>query len=112
VSKGLALKRKWWLKRSVEEGAPRKSPGAGLFHLAWKSRKCYGIPTPSTAPAATVRFGRTTREIVTGTANLRDSYGVASSSFDDCGVGGLIQTAAGWGGCFGRARVNRSGFRA
>jgi len=28
-----------WVKRTVEEAAPRKSPRAGLSHLAWKSRK-------------------------------------------------------------------------
>jgi hypothetical protein len=34
------------------------------------------------------------------------------SSFGSGGVGGLIQTAVGWGGCFGRAWVKRSGLRA
>jgi hypothetical protein len=28
------------VNRAVEEDAPWKSPSAGLFHLAWKSRKC------------------------------------------------------------------------
>ncbi len=41
------------MKRAVEEDAPWKSPSAGLFHLAWKSRKCGGIPTSPTAPTAT-----------------------------------------------------------
>ena len=40
------------------------------------------------------------------------SYTAASSSSDDCGAGGLIQTAVGWGGCFGRVWVKRSGLRA
>jgi hypothetical protein len=30
-----------------------KSQGAGLFHLAWKSRKSFGISTSPTAPATT-----------------------------------------------------------
>jgi hypothetical protein len=42
--------------RPVEDAAPRKSPKAGLFHLAWKSRKSGGIPTSSTATAATGNF--------------------------------------------------------
>ena len=98
--------------RSVEDAAPRKSPKAGLSHLAWKSRKSGGIPTSSTAPAATGNFERTTRTIVTGAADSLDPYDEASSSFDDGGVGGLIQTAVGWGGCLGRAWVKRSGLRA
>jgi hypothetical protein len=44
------------------------------------------------------------------TAAPLDSYAEASSSV--AGVGGLIQTAVGWGGCFGRAWVKRSGLRA
>src|SRR6202790_2233318 len=39
------------------------------------------------------------------------SYTAPSSSSNDCGAGGLIQTAVGWGGCFGRAWVKRSGLR-
>jgi hypothetical protein len=95
----------------MEEAAPRKSPRAGLSHLAWKSRKSRGIPTPSTASAATVNFEKTTREILPHTRLNLISYTAASSSFDDCGVGGLIQTAVGWGGCSGRAWVKRSGLR-
>ena len=34
-------------RRSVEKSKSR------ISHLAWKSRKCRGISTPSTAPAAT-----------------------------------------------------------
>ena len=45
----LALSHYLWVKWAVEEGAPRKSPSAGLSHLAWKSRKCGGIPTSPTA---------------------------------------------------------------
>jgi hypothetical protein len=37
----------------MEEGAPWKSPSAGLSHRAWKSRKCGGIPTSPAAPTAT-----------------------------------------------------------
>jgi hypothetical protein len=37
----------------VENGAPRKSPKAGLSHSAWKSRKGSEISTFSTAPATT-----------------------------------------------------------
>jgi hypothetical protein len=40
-------------KRAVENAAPRKSPKAGLFHCAWKSRNRSGISTFSTAPATT-----------------------------------------------------------
>ena len=40
-------------KRAVENGAPRKSPKAGLSHSAWKSRKGSEISTFSTAPATT-----------------------------------------------------------
>src|ERR1035437_10257259 len=98
--------------RSVEDAAPRKSPRAGLFHLAWKSRKSGGVPTSSTPPAGAGNFGTTTRTMVTGAADPLDHYDEASSSFDDGGVGGLIQTAVGWGGCLGRAWVNRSGLRA
>ena len=96
----------------MEDAAPRKSPKAELFHLAWKSRKSGGIPTSSTAPAATGNFGSTTRTILAGAAGPLDPYDEASSSFDDGGVGGLIQTAVGWGGCLGRAWVKRSGLRA
>src|ERR1039458_5342323 len=44
-----------------------QSPRAGLSRLAWKSRKSRGIPTSSTASAASVNFERTTREIMTHT---------------------------------------------
>ncbi len=111
MSKILTLKRKW-VDRSVEDAAPWKSPKAGLFHLAWKSRKSSRIPTSSTAPAATGNVEITTKTIVTGFADPLDPYDVASSSFDDGGVGGLIQTAVGWGGCLGRAWGKRSGLRA
>ena len=98
---------------SVEDAAPRKSPKAGLFHLAWKSRKRGGIPTSSTAPAATGNFELTTKTIVTEAADPFDPYDMASSSFDDDGgIGGLIQTAVGWSGCLGRAWGKRSGLRA
>src|ERR1035437_4497286 len=98
-----------WL---VEDAAPRKSPSTGLLHFAWQSRKRGGIPTSSTALAATGNFETTTRTMVTGAADPLDHYDEASSSFDDGGVGGLIQTAVGSGGCLGRAWVNRSGLRA
>jgi hypothetical protein len=40
-------------KRAVEKAASRKSPTAGLFHSAWKSRKSAGFRTFSTAPTTT-----------------------------------------------------------
>ena len=96
----------------MEDAAPWKSPKAGLSHLAWKSRKSGGIPTSSTAPATTGNFERTTRTFVTEAIDPLDPYDEAISSFDDGGVGGLIQTAVGWGGCLGRAWGKRSGLRA
>jgi hypothetical protein len=105
-------KNKWWLKESVEEAAPRKSPRAGLSHLAWKSRKSGGIPTSSTASAATVSVNKDDERDCDPHAAHVISYTAASSSSNDCGAGGLIQTAAGLGGCFGRAWVKRSGLRA
>src|ERR1019366_5052707 len=98
--------------RSVQDAAPRKSPKAGLFHLAWKSRKSGGITTSSTAPAAPGNLENTTRTTFGGAVGPLDPYDEARSSFDDGGVGGLIQTAVGWGGCLGRAWVKRSGLRA
>ena len=40
-------------KTAVEDAAPWKSPRAGHFHLALKSRKGVGISTSSTVPFAT-----------------------------------------------------------
>jgi len=53
-------------KKAVEDAAPWKSPRAGLFHLAWKSRKNGEIPTSSTDSAATVNIESSTAELVTG----------------------------------------------
>ena len=47
-------------KRAVENAAPRKSPKAGLFHCAWKSRNRGRISTFSTAPATTGKLSDST----------------------------------------------------
>src|ERR1017187_3096619 len=111
VSNSLALKRKWWIgrcKMPLRGKVQKRDFSTSLGNPA----RGAGIPTSSPAPAATGNFERTTRTIVTGAADPLDPYDEASSSFDDSGVGGLIQTAVGWGGCLGRAWVKRSGLRA
>jgi hypothetical protein len=55
----------WLVNGAVEDAAPWKSPRTGLFPLAWKSRKCGGISTSPTAPAAAVTFERSTTKPMT-----------------------------------------------
>jgi len=110
VSNGLALKRKWWV-------------GRWKMALRGKVQKP-DFPTSLGNPAKAAGFPllpppRRLRAILTNDKNHCDRrcrpiwpYDEAISSFDCGGVGGLIQTAVGWGGCFGRAWVNRSGLRA
>src|ERR1039458_8876163 len=85
---------------------PQKRRGFQLLHPPPGSRKSGGISTSSTAPAATVKFETRTRRDCDPHASPLDSYKEANSSLGDCSVGGLIQTAVGWGGCFGQADRN------
>src|SRR5258708_17426799 len=52
--------------RAVEKAAPRKSPKAGLFLCAWKSRNGSGISTFPTAPATAVFFNEPQKNLAPG----------------------------------------------
>src|SRR5260370_40572288 len=52
--------------RAVEKAGPRKSPKAGLFLCAWKSRNGSGISTFPTAPAAAVFFNQPQKNLAPG----------------------------------------------
>src|SRR5260370_19661079 len=52
--------------RAVEKAAPRKSPKAGLFLCAWKSRNGSGISTFPTAPATAVFFNEPQKNLPPG----------------------------------------------